>query len=283
MGTSGTAGDNGVRARIGHRSIRLSYFVGGVETLLRQINTYIPTSTGEKFMLIAGVEGSARTFKLLRGGAQIVSVTESGTGSPLGASYRGAGFGVYAAGTTVPPTVRAWGVGDNNTVAQSGFVNQTNVGDQPMWSRYTCFGPGRFSFANGPNSADMVTFGPLLRGQVAQIRTDPRKRGVVDLTSTPPTPQELTQWQHAIKDFISFATGNNVPPLLQAIESWFGIQPPQGNLYSLLHGRFSDVAAIPPKPAGQPATPYFIKVSIDDGTADSMMIAAGTPLRRQPY
>jgi len=283
MTTSGTAGDNGVRLRIGHRSIRLSYFVSGVETLLRQINMIIPTLTGERYTLIAGIEGDPRVFRLLRNGANVFTVKESGTGSPLGATHRGVGFGGRADGTTVPPTIRAWGTGDNTTVTQTGFVSQTNVGDQPMWTRYTCFGPGKFSFTNGPNSSDVVTFGPLLANQVVQIRTDPRLRGVVDLTSTPPTPQQLDLWKEVLKDFISFATGNNVPPLLQAIESWFGISPPQGNLYSLLHGRFSDVAAIPPKPAGLPAPTNYIKVTIDDGTADSAIIAAGTPRRRMPY
>ena len=281
MANTGTAGDDGVRLRIGHRTLTLSYFASGVEHVLRQVTMQIPSRTTNTFSLIAGYEGDPRMFKVLRNGATILSVKESGTGSLMGASYRSAGFGTYAAGTTDPPTVRSWAGGDNSTVSQTGFVDMVNVGDQPMWPRFTCFGPGTFFFGNGPASTDMVKFGPILPNQVMQVRTEPGKRGVVDLTSIPPTPQELTVWQKALQDFISFASGNNTPPLLQEIESMFGIRPPQGNPYSLLDGRFSN--SVPPKPAGAPATAYHIPVAIDDGNADSKIIAAGTPLRRWPF
>jgi hypothetical protein len=56
---------------------------------------------------------------------------------------------------------------------------------------------------------------------------------------------------------------------------------PQGNLYSLLNGRFSE--PIPPKSPGNPAEEYFIKVEIEGGNADSQIIASGIPLRRNPY
>ena len=87
-------------------------------------------------------------------------------------------------------------------------------------------------------------------------------------------------FQQALKDFISFATGNNAPPLLQSIESAFGIAPPQGNPYSLLRGRFS--RPIPARSPGAPLRPYHVKVEIDDGNASSMVLASGTPLRRYP-
>lgn len=281
MADAGTPGADGVRLRVGHRALRLSYFVSGVETVLREISMQIPTQTSTKFAVIAGFAGNERLFKVLRNGATIMTVQESGTGSQLGTGFKSAGFGMYAAGTTAPATVRDWGAGDNNTVTQTGFCDFINVGDQDMWPRYTCFGPGNFYFGNGPGSTDSVKFGPLLPNQVMQVRTEPAKRGVVDLTSIPPTPQELTQFQKALQDFISFATGNNVPPLLQEIESRFGIRPPQGNPYSLLDGRFSE--AVPPKPAGGPAPTYHIAVGISDGNADSQIIAAGTPLRRWPF
>lgn len=281
MGNTGTAGDDGVRLRVGHRTLRLSYFKAGQETLLRQVWMQIPTQRQTRFTVVAGFEGNERLFKVLRNGATIVTVQESGTGSQVGAGFRSAGFGMSAAGTSSPATVRDWGVGDNTTVAQTGFVDFVNVGDQDMWPRYTCFGPGTFFFGNGPGSTDYVKFGPLLPNQVMQVRTEPAKRGVVDLTAIPPTPQELTIWQRALQDFISFATGNNTPPLLAEIESMFGIRPPQGNPYSLLSGRFS--VPIPPKPAAGPATTYHISVGIDDGNADSQIIAAGTPLRRWPF
>jgi hypothetical protein len=281
MGNSGTAGDDGVRLRVGHRTLKLSSFSGGTETVMRQVNMQIPSRTTSVFTLIAGFEGDHRLFRVMRNGATIMTVKETGTTSLLGASYRSLGFGAYAAGTYDVPTIRSWSAGDNNTVSQQGFVDMLNVGDQPMWPRYTCFGPGMFYFGNGPRVTDYVKFGPLLPNQVMQVRSEPGKRGVVDLTSIPPTQQELTAWQQALKDFISFATGNNTPPLLQEIESMFGIRPPQGNPYSLLDGRFS--VPVPAKPAGTAAPMYHIPVAIDDGNADSKIIAAGTPLRRWPW
>ena len=41
---------------------------------------------------------------------------------------------------------------------------------------------GTFGIGNGPGSTDMVEIGPLDPGQIVHIRTDPRKRGVFDLT-----------------------------------------------------------------------------------------------------
>lgn len=165
----------------------------------------------------------------------------------------------------------------------STFLPRVNIGDQPMFDTYTCYGPGEFIFADGPGSTSYVTFGPLLPNQIVQVRTDPRKRGVVDLTSTPPSPQEKVTWQTAINEFISFATAGNLPQALRSIESLFGVTPPQGNLYSLLNGRFSDNAAIPPKPAGGPAPTYHTAVAIQNGNANSAIVASGIPLRRLPY
>ena len=162
------------------------------------------------------------------------------------------------------------------------FLERKNIGDQPMWDRYTCLGPGTFRFANGPGSTQMVEFGPLLPGQVAQIRTDPRKRGVVDLTATPPSAAEQAQWQDAMDALSSFTS------VLSVFQSIFGILgtgpvPPQGNLYSLLKGRFSDNAAIPAKSPGNPAQVYKVKVEISGGNSNTQILCAGTPMRRLPY
>lgn len=164
----------------------------------------------------------------------------------------------------------------------SAFLERKNVGDQPMFDRYTCIGPGTFRFANGPGATDMVEFGPLLAGQMAQIRTDPRKRSVVDLTSTPPTSQQKAQFQEAIDSLTSFTQ------VLSVFQSIFGILgigpvPPQGNLYSLLKGRFSDAAAIPAKSPGNPAQVYKVKVEISGGSSQTQILCAGAPLRRLPY
>jgi len=169
----------------------------------------------------------------------------------------------------------------------SGFAQFVNVGDQPMWPRFTCFGPGTFSFGDGPNSPNMVQFGPLLAGQVAQIRTDPRKRGVVDLSATPITPQAQETFGQALLDFLSFLSFGLSTDLLGVVQAVFGIlgtgqAPPQGNLYSLLKGRFS--RPIPARSPGNPVQPYNIAVSMTGGDGvNSMILGAGTPLRRLPY
>jgi hypothetical protein len=280
----------GVRLRIGANYIKLSYFLNFVETELRTYGlfdwqSWLDPLPGEKFTLVAGYEGEPRTFKVLRNGHEIISVKESGTASPMGAGYRGIGFGMHAAGAlntqATPASIRKISAGDNANVTQSGYIARVNVGDQDAWDRYTCHGPGIFRFGNGPGSSEMVEFGPLLGNQVMQIRTDPRKYGVVDMTVLPATPQELNFFQQALSDFLSFASGGNSPPLIEAIKSKFGILPPQGNPYSLLKGRFS--VPIPKKPAGSAAVPQYIKVEMLAGNADTKVVAALTPLRRNPY
>lgn len=283
MNTTGTPGTDGIRLRITNHQITISAFVSGTEHVLRQRPMIIPPLPNETWSLVCGFEDDVRHFQALRDGVPIMNVVENGTTSLIGSTHRGAGFGMANNGTHGPASVKRWSAGDNATITQTGFLRRVNAGDQPMFDRYTVYGPGIFTFADGPNSSDTITFGPLLAGQIAQIRTDPRKRSVVDLTSTPANPQQANQFAQALEDFISFATGNNVPPLLQEIESLFGIQPPQGNMYALLQGRFSDAAAIPPKPTGQPASEYHVKVTIDEGNAASRIVAAGTPLRRWPY
>jgi tail protein len=284
----GTWNGDGIRMRIENNLVRLSRFNDFTETLMAVRLIIIPPLPGEKFTLVAGYEGAGNTrlFKVMRNGFEILSHRESGTGSEADSDHRGIGFGMQAGGAILtqatPGKVRKIAAGDNSTVSQSGYLRCFNIGDQPMYREYTLFGPGKFKIGNGPGSADYVEFGPLLPNQVAYIRTDPRRRTVKDLTSIPPTPQELTLFQQLLKAFVSFASGNNVPPLLQSIESLFGIRPPQGNFYSLLNGRFTSDSAIPPKSPGNPAKPYFIKCTIDDGNADSKIVCSGTPLRRYP-
>lgn len=287
MANTGTPGADGIRLSIGAQFSRLSYFVSGTETVLREWVTGLPPVFGDTFTLVCGYEGNARLYKVFRNGAEIQSVVESGTGSHLGEDYRSAGLGLHVGDASwlltdrMPTGIRGWSAGDNaSATTQSGFIKLTNIGDQPMPPRYTCFGPGLFTFANGPGSTEYVQFGPLLPNQVMQVNTDREARPVVDMTSIPPTPQELNVFQQALRDFISFATAGNVPPLLQQLESMFGIVPPQGHPYRLLSGSFSN--PIPPKSPGKPAVAQHIAVSIAGGNASSMILAAGTPLRKYP-
>jgi hypothetical protein len=160
-------------------------------------------------------------------------------------------------------------------------VSLTNTGDVEAYPRFLVYGPGTFNIGNGPDSSDTVQFGPLLDGQVVLIETEPRRRSVVDLTpSTVSTEQELNPFQQLVKALVSFASNNNVPPLLQQFESLFGILPPQGNLYSYLTGRFTK--AVPAKSPGAEPTTSQIFIKIDNGNANSQVVAALTPRRRWP-
>lgn len=280
---------NGIRMRIENNILKLSYFKDFAQTVLRSRVLLIPPIVGEKFTLVAGYEGDPRLFKVMRNGVEVFSVKETGGESLLGEDYRGIGFGMQAGAAIItqatPASVRKISAGDNSTVTQSGFLRRRNIGDQPMPDRYTCYGPGTFRFAASPGSSEMIEFGPLLPNQVVWIDTSRQNPKIKDLTSIAPTQQELNVFQQAFKDFVSWATGNNVPPLLQQIESVFGITPPQGNLYSLLKGRWNKDSAIPAKSPGTPDSlvqPVFVKVEIDGGNADSKILVSGTPRRRYP-
>jgi hypothetical protein len=165
----------------------------------------------------------------------------------------------------------------------SGFLYLKNAGTEVMWHNFLLYGPfDQVAIGNGPGSQTMITFGPLLHNQIALLRTDPRGRGVYDLSTTTATgtPQQLAQWQQFIVDIVNLATNGNVPPMLQQFESYFGIPAPQGPFYSLLGGRFTN--PLPKKPvAGKPVTSP-IRVQITNGTSATKVVAYGTPLRRWP-
>lgn len=176
-----------------------------------------------------------------------------------------------------------------------------NRGTLEGWPRFLVYGPGYVDIGDGV-SGRTVTFGPLLDGQVVLITTLPRLRSVIDLTPTQtlPTPQQLNGFELLLKDLIDFATNNNTPPLLQMFESFFGIRPPQGQLYGLLRGRFGN--PIPAQEEAQPPTAVRIPVRFHDGTGlapltpgwfqlpqivppvagRSRVVAALTPMRTWP-
>jgi len=283
--SNGTWNGYGVRARMGWGYIELARFNNFTKTVMYLRPLLLPPVIGEKFTLVAGFEADPRLFKVTRDGVEILSHKEEGTGSPLGSAYRGIGFGMRAAGALIsqatPASVRKISAGVNSTVSQSGYVSVTNIGDVEAWARFLLYGPGTFNIGNGPDSSDTVQFGPLLDGQVVLIETEPRRRSVVDLTpSTVSTDQELNVFQKLVKALITFASNNNVPPLLQQFESLFGILPPQGNLYSYLTGRFTK--PVPAKSPGAEPTTSRIFIKIDNGNANSKVVAALTPRRRWP-
>lgn len=183
-----------------------------------------------------------------------------------------------------------------------GFCPLTNFGTRPAFPRFLVTGPGYFMLGNGANlfatepvgspsgyapgvvatTPQPVVFGPLEVGQRALIVTLPRLRSVIDLSAAQPA-QQLTQFQSLISTLLNLVDNNNTPPLLEALESFFGILPPNGPMYSLLNGRFTSASAIPGARDGyMPATAH-IPVGIQAGNSDSKIVAAITPQRTWPW
>lgn len=277
------AGNTGVRVRISHNQIRLSRFDAGTEHILYTRNTILPPLWGEEWVFLLGASSNARHFKVLRSGFLVLEFKETGAASPLGPSYRGAGFGMRAgAGTTTqdtPATVWEFSLGDNVAVTSSGHISLTNYGDQEGWPDLIVYGPGTFYFGDGPGRPPTVEFGPLANGQVALVKTHPGHRGVYDLTAEH-TEHDLPFFQSFIKSLFGLAFNNNVPPMMDWFQSFFGISPPQGNLYARLKGRWT--RGIPPRPLGDLPETSQIAVKVVNGTVDSKVVAALTPMRRWP-
>lgn len=162
-----------------------------------------------------------------------------------------------------------------------GFLTLANIGDQDAPVQLLCYGPGLFSFSNGPSisTETPISFGPLLDGQVALLDTRARVTQVIDMT--PGTPQlAVTPQQKLVEQIVNFVTNNNVPPVLAQFESQFGIAPPQGPLYSLLSGLFTNL--VPGVAQPNLAQPQHIAVSIAAGSAKSKVVARLDPMRASP-
>lgn len=287
MGKDGSGNWNGygVRARIGYNTVELSCFVNNVKTVMATAALSSPPGLGENWQLVCGYQGDSRLFRIFRNNIQVLAHKEDASVSPLGSSYRGVGFGMLAAGAATnqasPGSVRTFRAGVNQNSNVSGdFLPLTNIGDVEAWPRYLLYGPGTFTIGNGPYSKDTVTVGPLLDGQIVLLETEPRRRSIVDVTPSQLPSQNLNPGQMFLKSLITLATNNNVVPFLQQIESFFGILPPQGPLYSLMKGRFT--FPIPAKSPGDKPKPSYISVGINGGNANSKVVAAITPRRRWP-
>lgn len=250
---------NGIRARVTLGAVSLTAFVAFAAVWDRTVNSFVIPGIGDNWSLVAGYDSSPRLFKILRNGAPMLQYQEPTAISHLGAAYRGVGFGARAAGALItqatPATVRKMSAGDNAETSQSGFLKRHNAGDQKAYDEITLYGPfTKVLIANGPGSTDMVEFGPLAIGEIAHIRTDPRRKMVFDYTER---------------------TGNVVAPAL------FGASP-NDTMTRRLKGRFTSDCAIPAKEPGMRVATHQVAVSILGGNADSRIDSQLTPLRRYP-
>ena len=167
------------------------------------------------------------------------------------------------------------------TSSGSGFLPLMNIGSEDGWPSIICYGPGTFSFSNGPGSTTMISFGPLEAGDVAVVNTFPPLRGVVDISSSGYNAATSENFlQNLLQTIVNFVTNDNVPPLAQWFESLFGVLPPQSPLYSLLNGRLTN--PIPGVPQPSWATLNYLSVSITGGSSSSKMIGRIDPMRRSP-
>lgn len=286
LGRMNDASDTFVRFSLAANAISISAYVGGVLAWQVARPLLFPPIGTETFTFIVGTSaGTPRQYRVLRDGFEIATATDPGV-VQIGEDYRGWGFAVgVGAGFSSqkrPALINYWAAGDNNTVTQSGFLPLTNRGTEDVSPRYLCYGPGTFYIGNGSGStgaANMVSFGPLNPGQIALVDTDPRRRGVIDL-SPGQGPQPTSLQQQFLDGLRSLAVAQNFQPLLSAFQSLFGITPPQGPLYSKLSGRFT--RPIEGHLDGTPLVTEQVSVRIVGGNADSKIIGAITPLRRWP-
>jgi hypothetical protein len=254
----GTWAGDGIRLRCTPYKLTLTAFVDFEPIWTREKNLVLSPHPGDKWVLVAGYTGDPRLFKVQRNGAELLAYKEVGAGSLIGEDYRGVGWGVRAGGASIqqatPANVRKISAGDNADVTQTGFLKRHNGGDQTAYDTYTVYGPGIIGIANGPGSDDMVEIGPLAEGEIAFIRTDPRRRGVFDFTER---------------------TG------AESASVMFGASPTD-TMYRKLKGRFTSECAIPGKEPGMRVATHLVKVTIRGGNADSQVMASLTPLRRYP-
>lgn len=283
---SDSTGANCIRLAFTNAVMWVSRMVDGVESLMWLQPLIIPPLRGEKWTLVAGANlNSPRTYAVKRGELQITpTFSEIGSDSRLGADYRQTGFGMYAAGGILgfrerfPMAVEGFAAADQTQDTQSGNLTLSNIGTQPGYPELLVYGPGTIGFGDGPGSSNMVTFGPLNDGQIALITTLSRLRGVVDLTPGSPatnvTPNQLQQLENLVFN-------GNTPPLLNWIQSQFGVIPSQTtNLYSLLNGRYK--TPLPYVSIPSLAKPQTIPVSITNGTLSSKIVGRLVPQRIAP-
>ena len=289
---SGVWNGTGVRARITGPWIEVAAFNNFHRTNIAAgfavLNT-VPPLPGSRYRLECGGldrngNFNPRIFRIRRGGAVIFTAKDTAGISALGSGLRGVGFGGQAAGALItqgtPASLREVSAGDMLDTGQTGSLLRINVGDQDMWDRYTITGPGTFEIGSGPGSTQMVKVGPLLPNQRVQLRSDGQKRRIIDLTSEPPTANELLEYRKALAELDSYAPIKNIGPTRASNASEFGVVTPQGNLHRIIDGWFTH--PVPPKLVGSKPDAHHVACKITGGDASSRIIVAGTPTRKYP-
>lgn len=161
-----------------------------------------------------------------------------------------------------------------------GWIQLANVGTENAWPTILFYGPGTFKFGDGPGSTSMITFGPLLEGQVVVMPTMPRLNNLIDVSSG--VVQQLSVEQQALKTLINFVTNNNVPPILERFESLYGILPPQGALATLLNGRYDTPIAGVSQPEFASLQAIPVSITGTGGSSVSRIAMRVDPLRTWP-
>lgn len=190
IGARMDANGNGVFCDFGWGGIEVYCVVDGVVTMLyRVVDLFSAPLPGETWQFIAGaVPGVPRSFAVTRfDGTEVVSFTEAGETSPLGPDNRYTGFGMTTGqgifNEAQPAPIAYFAGADNNQAAETGYVGLSNQGTQEGWPDILFYGPGTWGFGNGPNSTNMITFGPLKAGDVAFLSTLPRQQRVVNMNN----------------------------------------------------------------------------------------------------
>ncbi len=277
------AAPTGVMMQIGPQWVALFNVVAGVATQVAFETLPFAPMWNEKWSLVCGTASSVSEYAIQRDGQTILTWTDKGGITHHGSSYRGSGFGMVAGDgllvQDIPPEVTRFSMGDNSNLSHSGHLTLTNFGDQDAYPDYLVYGPGTFTFGDGPGAAPTVVFGPLADGQIALIRTDPGLRGVYDLSTTAAA-QTLSGYSVYVQQLASLAVNDNIQPLMSWFQSEFGVTPEQGNLYAQLEGRFSQ--PIPAMGLADAPTTYQIAVNITGATSATQVVAVITPQRRWP-
>lgn len=292
----GTWGGAGVGVSVDNDSAELVAFTNYQPRVIRSERLKVLPVLTEKWRLeCGGIDATGkwndRMFRIKRGlgNFTVLSAIDEANLTPVGSQYRGAGFGGHVAGSTHskgrPAAVAKITAGDSAvTNTLKGSLTRINIGSEDRYDEYTLTGPGIFRIAAAAGSQEMVEFGPLYPNQQVQLRTDQRKRAVVDISRDVAIADQVIKnypwlgpWLEALQDYIGSGRSNAT---LNSNASAFGVVPPQGNLGQYLKGAFTKPIA-PRSASGEPNV-VQVAVEIVDGDSASQIVANGVSLRKYP-